>query len=331
MSRRFHVVLPTLKPVGGIVKCYDYIAHALAFGLDVRVYCCERPEQAPHLFQNPRLAPVSARALPYHGYERLFAAPDDLYFFSLPTDFRHVEPLLRQGVPARNILHIVQNTRHAQVTFQDGYARRLLSRPMSRITINDEVRDAIRPFLHDGSALANIPLGHDCAFFERAPRIPPGRPLRVGFTTWKSQFGHRLAASLAGDDRFSFHAMGGTVAWPELRDFYHSVDVLLCTPNRLEGFYLPGLEAMAAGCIVVTPDVEGNMSYCRFDKNCFEYRFEDMADATHALERILALDTEELGALHDRAGETWRARSLDAEREMFRAFLREIDALPAAA
>lgn len=324
MSGTLHVVLPTLKPVGGIVKCYDYIGHALNFGLDVRVYCGENPEQSPHLFANPNLMPVLSRGVAYHPYREIYAAPDDLYFFSLPSDFLFIEPLLRQGVSSRSIIHIIQNTRHAQATFQDGYALRLLTRPMSRITINRQVHEAIRPYLHDTSYVDNIPLAHDSSFFYKPAAASLSSPVRVGYTTWKSGFGDRIAWEMRDDARFAFRALNGTVSWPELREFYHSIDVLLCTPNRKEGFYLPGLEAMAAGCIVLIPDVEGNMSYCDFGRNCFGYEFENCENARDRLEAISKLDATALEKLHAEAEATWRERGLESERTAFRAFLEDV-------
>jgi glycosyltransferase involved in cell wall biosynthesis len=48
----------------------------------------------------------------------------------------------------------------------------------------------------------------------------------------------------------------GTITAPELRRVYHRADVLVF-PSTLEGFGLPLLEAMAAGCPVVSSDAAG--------------------------------------------------------------------------
>lgn len=333
MSRRLHVVLPTLKPVGGIVKCFDYIGHARKLGFGVCVYCDQRPEDAPELFLRPDFAAIADGSVSFLPRAKLPASREDLYLFSLPSDFSVIEPLLRRGVSTGHIIHLVQNTRHADAGFENGYALRLLTRPMSRITINDEVLDAIRPYLHKGSYCGTIPLGHDSAYFHKPDRtnLPggsnlPGRagdasPLRVGYMIWKSDFGDRLAHELAGDDRYEFTSLRRTVGWPELREFYHSLDILLCTPMRKEGFYLPGLEAMAAGCVVIVPDVEGNMSYCRFGENCIGYGFEDISGAADALDLAASLDAPALDTLRARADATWRRRDLETEGRQFAAYL----------
>src|SRR4030067_2387304 len=46
----------------------------------------------------------------------------------------------------------------------------------------------------------------------------------------------------------------------EIKNFYNSLDIFV-SPSRLEGFYLPGLEAMTCGIPVVATDAGGNMDY----------------------------------------------------------------------
>lgn len=46
----------------------------------------------------------------------------------------------------------------------------------------------------------------------------------------------------------------------EIKNFYNSLDVFV-SPSRLEGFYLPGLEAMACEIPVVATDSGGNRDY----------------------------------------------------------------------
>lgn len=48
---------------------------------------------------------------------------------------------------------------------------------------------------------------------------------------------------------------------------YRRADLLLATP-RVEGFFLPGLEAMACGCPVITTDSGGVREYAKNNYNC---------------------------------------------------------------
>jgi hypothetical protein len=322
------------------------MAHARRLGLGVAVYCDEGPEAAGELRRGPGRIAGILDAVPFRPRAALPFAPDDLYFFSLPSDFRLIEPLLRRGIPTRNIIHIIQGTRHAEAAFQNGYALRLLTRPMSRILINEQVREAVSRFLNPLSYTRVIPLAHDGAYFhdgrdegrdegrdgerggERGGTSGEGggAPLRVGYTDWKSDIGDRVARRLEGDGRFAFRALRGPAGWPEIRAFYHGIDVLLCAPGPQEGFYLPGLEAMAAGCVVVTPDVGGNMAYCRFDENCLGYAFDDPGSAAEALGRAAEMGGSERAALLAEGDRTWRAHGLGGERRLFGAFLEDLPA-----
>lgn len=53
----------------------------------------------------------------------------------------------------------------------------------------------------------------------------------------------------------------------KLVDQYHRADLLLATP-RIEGFFLPGIEAMACGCPVVMTDSGGVQEYAKNSYNC---------------------------------------------------------------
>ena len=59
-------------------------------------------------------------------------------------------------------------------------------------------------------------------------------------------------------------------------------------PFEREGFYLPALEGMGLGCVVVCPDCVGNRSYCRAGVNSIvpEYSAADIVEATIAATRI---------------------------------------------
>jgi len=46
--------------------------------------------------------------------------------------------------------------------------------------------------------------------------------------------------------------------------------MVLGLPKAREGFYLPALEAMCAGALVVCPDCVGNRELCTHDYNCLQ-------------------------------------------------------------
>ena len=128
-----------------------------------------------------------------------------------------------------------------------------------------KVEEAVAPVVNDRFESRTIVEGHNWGYFSGpSTRTDPG-PLRVGYTTWKSTIGDRVADAFAGDSRFAFNAIREAARWSDIRELYHSSDVFLATPGPEEGFYLPGLEAMAANNVVVSPFVGGNKAYLRAD------------------------------------------------------------------
>jgi glycosyltransferase involved in cell wall biosynthesis len=111
------------------------------------------------------------------------------------------------------------------------------------------------------------------------------------------------------------------VGWDELRDLYQWSDVFLATPLAEEGFYMPGLEAMAAGAVVVSPDAGGNRAYCRFGENCVRVEFGDAAGYVAALRGLKEADPGEIERLRRSGLETAGLHTLAHERERFGEFM----------
>ncbi len=57
--------------------------------------------------------------------------------------------------------------------------------------------------------------------------------------------------------------------------------------SRHEGFCLPILEAMAAGCPVICTDAHGNRDFCFADKNCLMVEQDDVPGLKNAMEKLL--------------------------------------------
>ena len=146
----------------------------------------------------------------------------------------------------------------------------------------------------------------------------------MAYTTWKSPAGMAVEEALAGDPRFAFRSIRETVAWPELRDLYHWCDVFLGFPNPQEGFYLVGLEAMAAGALFVTPDVEGNRAYCRWGENCLRVEWNAVPTYLAALERLAAMGEAEVEAIRAAGYAVLPHHTLEEERRLFGEFLEEL-------
>jgi hypothetical protein len=320
-----HFVTPTYRPAGGVVKVFDYLIHALELGYEAHVHCPLAIGDDEPLFKIPRFV-----ALPDHPRVRFDEriafgmGTDDWAVFSWPPHYEEIARGMSAGHGHERVIHLVQNTRHANPTFANGYAVRLLARPMARIMVAHEVMDACRPHLNPHSASTTIVEAHDWPYFHRRRSGGLSSPIRVAYTTWKSDIG--VQVQRAAERRYAFRSIRQTASWQEVRDLLHWCDVFLCCPGPEEGFYLPGLEALAAGAIVVTPDVGGNRAYCKFGENCVAVGFELVDDYIEALDEIAGWTGEQIDDLRRRGYDTLGAHTLDRERASFASFLLELAA-----
>ncbi|MBT8208817.1 MAG: hypothetical protein HKN94_05380 [Acidimicrobiales bacterium] len=288
IAPEFHVVFPLWGPVGGVVKILDYLHHTVDVGFEravawgpplpgdkapIREHAAYRKAQ-----EDPRIS---------FGLLKDLTLPKDAWvLFSEPSQHPDIERALPPGSDRHHVIHLVQNTRHANPSWHLGFPYLLLHRPVTRIFVTNEVAEAVEPVANKRFPAITIVEGHDWPFFSMtSPRDAEG-PIRVGYMTWKSTIGDRVADRMAADMNYTFRAIRKPATWVELRELYHSTDVLLCAPGPEEGFYLPGLEAMAASNVVVSAFVGGNKAYLREDENCLRAEFEDVDSHVAALHRL---------------------------------------------
>jgi hypothetical protein len=323
----FHFVTPSYRPGGGVVKIFDYLVHALGLGYTAEVHCPVALGAQEALFEIPRFAGLREDPrVSFHDGISVGVRANDWVLFSWPPNYEQIARGITPDAPHERVIHLVQGTRHANPAFAGGYALRLLARPMARIMVSEEVMEACAPHVNGESASRMILEAHDWPFFHlrREGGLPP--VIRVGYTTWKSEAGVEVERTLLerGDTRFEFRSIRGRASWEEIRGLMHWSDVFLCCPGPQEGFYLPGLEALAAGAIVVTPDVGGNRAYCRFGENCVQARYEEPADYVAALDRLAGSPAELVEDMRARGYATLERHTLEREAGEFAEFLIEV-------
>jgi glycosyltransferase involved in cell wall biosynthesis len=179
------------------------------------------------------------------------------------------------------------------------------------------IRDGI-----DFDALAKASKGSrdiDLLIVASKARAPtPGSPAAPG------ELGRKLETRLRRPGR-RIHLIESRVPREELLHWLGRSAVTLFLPNRKEGFYLPALEGMALGTIVVCPDCIGNRSFCLPGRNCFRPRYE-VGKLVEATEEALA-NHASLGEMIDEASRTAQEHDLVAERAAFLDVLRQVDAI----
>jgi glycosyltransferase involved in cell wall biosynthesis len=249
----------------------------------------------------------------------------DILFLS-GIDWRQIEYPKRVESPIP-IVNLVQHVKHA--CENDPLERyRFLPHKAIRICVAPEVTRAIE---RTGSVRGPIFTIPDAIEFEEVARhaAPGERELDLLIVANKQpERGKAVRERLERSDR-RIGIVDTRIPRPELLDLIGQAVVTVLMPNPKEGFYLPAVEAMALGTIVVCPDCIGNRSFCLDGTNCFRPPYEEdaiVAAAEDALRR-----SDDLAAMVESGLRTAREHELADERTAFLEILERVDELWAAA
>jgi len=303
---------------GGEVKHSHYVGHVLRMpGFEARVAFTGDLEDAALAAGRERLWPRRAVVGRWTPAERdvLFAAG---------TDWRYLDArgFAETGHPRVNLL---QHVRHAEPGTE---LWRYLAHPAVRVCVSEEVAEAVRATGRARGPVLAIPNGTELAPWDGARAAGPGwaaRPVGVLAVGYK-----RPALAAAVSDRLARRGVAsdllGFVDRAAFLALLRETRVAVCLPREREGFYLPALEAMACGCVVVTLDCVGNRGFCRDGDNCVVAP-PDAAGLADAVLRAVRLPEAERRRLLAGAAQTVAAHSLEAERARFHAVLADVDRL----
>jgi glycosyltransferase involved in cell wall biosynthesis len=242
--------------------------------------------------------------------------------FVAGRDWRWLEPAHRAESPVP-VINMLQHVLHASPEDPLG-RRRFLPNKAIRICTSSEIAKAINATGIVRGPVFAIPAAIDLDEIGLVPR-PPARDIDLlVLATKQAPLGRHLAARLEQPGRV-LDVVRREVHRSDLLQRMARARVTLYLPNRQEGFYIPALEGMALGTVVVCPDTIGNRSFCRDGHNCFMPEYEDeaiIAAVTRALE-----EHDGLAALIEGGEETARAHDLMRERATFHELLSRVDEL----
>ncbi len=219
------------------------------------------------------------------------------------------------------VVNLLQGMRHAD---PESTRFEFLSRKAIRICVSDEVAAAVRDTGAVDGPLTVIPNGLDLETLPRAGEKPRDVDLLV-VAVKRPELGAELASRLEAPGR-SMEVLGERVPRTEFLNRLQRARATLFVPLEEEGFYLPALEGMALGTLVVCPDCVGNRSFCLDGTNAFRPGYQPDA-LVAAAESALALTAAQVGELVAAAGRTAEEHSLAAERRAFHELLEEVDRL----
>ncbi|MYE11807.1 MAG: glycosyltransferase [Gammaproteobacteria bacterium] len=303
---------------GGEVKHAHYVGHVRRLGgWDARVAFTGDLGDAGLAAERARLWPGEATVAGWTP-----ADPDVL--FVAGTDWRYLEAA-GFGATDHPRINLLQHLRHADPGTELWTC---LAHPAVRICVSDEVADAVRATGRARGPVLAIPNGTELRPWDwRAPAANAAWRARrrgivvVGYK--RRELAAALARRLGGTPRTVLTTFLERAAF---LDLLRGTRVAVCLPRAREGFYLPALEAMACGCLVVTLDCVGNRGFCRDGENCMVAP-PDAGALADATVRAVGLSEAQRERLLAAAAETVATHSLAAECARFRALLADVDEL----
>ena len=307
---------------GGHVKHSHYFDHVLRMpGFAPKIAFRGEPSNESHALERRALWPAGDEG-PAARWE---PGRRDVLFLA-GVDWRYLAESGLESLPHPRI-NLIQGIRHAH---EGTELHRYLAHRAIRICVSREIADAISATGRVEGPILTIPNGIDVQ-----PTAPAEEDLAAAHRTRPRPItilGYKrpdLARALSR--RFDEERIAHLPATEFLdrRRFLERLAesrVAVCLPLAEEGFYLPALEAMAAGCLVVTLDCIGNRGFCRHEENCLiaEPGPDSLFDAA---KKALDLPAPEREVLLRRARDTAAGHSLDTERARFHAVLEDVDRL----
>ncbi len=238
----------------------------------------------------------------------------DLLFLA-GKDWQVLTPEQRRKPPVF-VINLIQHLRHAD---PDDPRSRFLEFPATRICVSEEVEQALRATGRVNGPLLTIPNALDWSGLPAAPAWSE-RSVDVCIAAVKRPaIGRRLAADLGPAWRVTI-LQGEKLPREVFLGHLAEARIVVCLPHDEEGFFLPPLEAMALGALVVCPDCGGNRSFCLPGVNCF--RPENTSEAILAATRdALALSPTWVERLLAGAKTTVERHDLRYERARFHELL----------
>ncbi len=296
--RRILFVKKSGRLSGGHIKFRDYFDH-----------CLHHPELDPYAYLAFDLA-SGGGALWDDQRERILSELDVEPFDLLFVDGSDCN-LLPPEATRKTVIHLIQDFRH---TYANDRRFEHLARPGLRICVSDELAAAVRP--HAAWCVAAIPNGIPPELFA------PDQKERGSVVIWarKDTDMGKILRSALKERGFNITLLTRPVPRDAFAKLLGRTDLFVGLPKGAdrgwEGFFLPALEAMASGCVVVCADAIGNRSFCIDGQTCRVPAFGDTDSHVRVIEELMA---DEVQAERLRAGgrSASEAYTLARERDEF--------------
>jgi len=219
-------------------------------------------------------------------------------------------------------INLIQHVRHAE---PDTALHSYLSYRAVRICVSEEVAQKICRVPQLNGPVITIANGCDLPVLESQAQKRPTASMITIFGYKNPELARALAELLARKN-ICCSLLDRFVPRSEFIREMSECDIAVCIPRHEEGFYLPALEAMSLGCLVVTADCIGNQSFCQHEHNCLIAEFTPEAFLTQTI-RARSLSAADRSQFLSAARVTAESHSLASQRRQFHDLLKNIDQL----
>jgi hypothetical protein len=295
---------------GGHLKVWDYFNHVAS-----------SPEHEPRIAFSRESKWDSSN--PWSGLSNYVTewkpgAADILFLAG--NDWRALDQSERQHF-RRPIINLIQHQRHADAKSE---LRSFLKNRACRICVSDAVADAIKATEEVNGPVFVIPNAIDLASLPLGKSYED-RSIDVLICGLKApELAQKAEAAATSDKRVE--CLTNWIPRAEYLAHLANAKITILLPRPIEGFYLPALEAMACGTIVVCPDCSGNRDFCRDTWNCFRPRY-DLDEIIAALFKATQQPRTERVGMQKNAKATTLRHSLENERVNFLRILARVGEL----
>jgi glycosyltransferase involved in cell wall biosynthesis len=283
---------------GGHLKVFDYFNHVRAAeGFEPSIY----------------FSAGAIRDHPWRGdpaiVDRYDPSAADILFLA-GMDWRALDgyPSIEDEIPVINLL---QGVRHGE----PGHVlSTVLGRRAIRVCVSEQVADVVRSSGLCNGPVLTIPIGIDLGEVEG----DRPKPRTVFIAGLKDPALARAVAGALASRGIDVDCQIERIARREFLDRLGLAEIAVVLPHRAEGFFLPAIEAMAAGCAVICPDCIGNRSFCLDGETCLVVPFQALTivAAVHrllsdtALARKIASNGRDMAQRHDIVAERLKFQQL---------------------
>ena len=282
---------------GGHWKVWDYFQHTKASGIFKPIIYMTpdslRDESNPWVTSGER---ISHEWHP-HGADALFLAGMDW-----------------QAVPEncdKPIINLIQHVRHA---CPDDPRNVFLQRAATRVCVSEQVADAILSTGLVNGPVITIPACMDMDSFPKTS--DDQRDIPVLIAGLKKPAMAKSLSEILTHRGIQSVCLTRLLPRAEFLKMLGRARVTVFLPQIAEGFYLPALEGMALGTLVVCPDCVGNRQFCEAEVNCLMPDY-DLESLVAAVLRSVVMDAPTSAGLVSAGQKRQTLYGLSTEREDF--------------